>query len=147
MPEPDNIVPPLAVQVTAVFVVFETLALKFVCLLQVNETVLGLTTTPTTGAAATVTVADAFFVASATLVAVTVYVPEFAGAVYVTEFPDTAIVPPVTAQVTAVLLALVTVAVKLPLALAAREAVLGVTEIPTAGVTAVDAGMKTTSTQ
>ncbi len=63
--------------------------------------------TLTTGGAVTVTVADADFVASAELVAVTVYVPAVAGAVY---RPEVDMEPPVADQVTAVLVVPVTVA-------------------------------------
>jgi hypothetical protein len=65
------------------------------------ETDVGDTETTTTGGAVTVTVADADFVASATLVAVTVYVPADEGAVY-SPLEDT--LPPEADQVTAVLL-------------------------------------------
>lgn len=68
------------------------------------------TLTPTGGggAAVTVTVAEAFFVLSAALVAVTVAVPAVAGAV---KSPDEEMVPLLADQVAAVLVAPLTVAV------------------------------------
>lgn len=77
-------VPPVAVHVTAVFVVPLTVALNCCCAPGAMEAALGLTETLTAGGgggAVTVTVAEAFFVVSAALVAVTVAVPAADGAV------------------------------------------------------------------
>ncbi len=67
----------------------------------------GVIDTATTGAAVTVTVAEADLLASATLVAFTVYVPVVLGAV---KSPEVEIEPPVADQVTAVFVLPVTVA-------------------------------------
>jgi len=71
----------------------------------------------TGGVAVTVTVAGAFFVVSAALVAVTVNVPADAGAVY---NPPVVMVPPLAAHVTAVFELPVTVAVNCCVALVCR---------------------------
>jgi hypothetical protein len=102
-PVPE-IVPPVAVHVTPVLLVLLTVAVKVVVPLGKREALLGpmLTLTGAGGPddpAVTVTDAEAFFVVSATLVAVTVYVPAVLGAVYNPE-PDT--VPPLAVQVTEV---------------------------------------------
>lgn len=73
-----------------------------------KETLVGLSETEMTGADVTVTVADADFVPSAALVALTVYVPAVLGAVY---SPELDTVPPVALQVTAVFVVPLTVAV------------------------------------
>lgn len=99
------IVPPVALHVTAVLVVPVTVAVNC-CVRPVRSaTDVGLTVTPT---AVTVTVADADFVGSAALVALTVYVPAVAGAVYK---PELVTVPPVALQVTAVFVVPTTLAV------------------------------------
>jgi hypothetical protein len=69
-PLPD-IVPPLTDHVTAVLLELLTVAAKVVLAPEVSEAVAGLMLTAMTGDAVTVTFADAFFVVSATLVAVT----------------------------------------------------------------------------
>jgi hypothetical protein len=98
-------VPPVADQVTAVFVVPVTVAVNCCVPPVSNEAEVGLIVTAT---AVTVTVAEADLVVSATLVAVTVYVPAVPGAVY---RPLVLTVPPVADQVTAVFVLPVTVAV------------------------------------
>ena len=106
-------VPPVAVHVTEVFDVPVTLAEN--CLVEPFwiEADVGLIVIATDAGAVTVTVADADFVESATLVAFTVYVPAVPGATYVTLFPDPEIAPPDTDQVTAVFELLPTLAVEL----------------------------------
>jgi hypothetical protein len=98
-------VPPVADQVTAVFVVPVTVAVNCCVPPVSNEAEVGLIVTAT---AVTVTVAEADLVVSAALVAVTVYVPAVLGAVY---RPLVLTVPPVADQVTAVFALPVTVAV------------------------------------
>ncbi len=74
--------PPVAVQVTAVFELPVTVAVNCCVPLVCRLAELGLIVIDTTGGVAvTVTVAEAFFVVSAALVAVTVNVPAVAGAV------------------------------------------------------------------
>ena len=70
-PVPE-IVPPLAVQVTAVLLVLLTVAVNVVVAFGASDTLVGLMLTDTGAGAVTVTVADAFLVVSAELVAVTV---------------------------------------------------------------------------
>ena len=82
----------------------------------------------------TVTVADADFVVSATLVAVTVYVPAVAGAVYI---PVLEIVPPVADQVTDVFVLPVTVAVNCWVAPVCTDAEVGLMLTTTGGGGAV----------
>jgi hypothetical protein len=75
-------VPPVAVQVTAVLPVPVTVEMNCWVAPVCNEDDVGVTATAMeTGALVTVTSADAVFVLSATLVAVTVYVPAVVGAV------------------------------------------------------------------
>ena len=69
MPE---IVPPLAVHVTAVLLLLLTVAVNVVVAFGARETLVGLMLTDTGAGAVTVTVAEAFLVVSAALVAVTV---------------------------------------------------------------------------
>jgi hypothetical protein len=70
-PVPE-IVPPLAVHVTAVLLLFDTFAVKVVLALGASEVLVGLMLTATAAVEVTVTVAEPFLVVSATLVAVTV---------------------------------------------------------------------------
>jgi hypothetical protein len=86
-----------------------------------------------TTAVVTVMVALADWAGLAELVAVTVYVPGVAGAVYVIEVPVPVMVPPVVLQVTAVFDAPVTLAVKLSVAPVAKLAVVGVSPTVTTG--------------
>jgi hypothetical protein len=89
--------------------------------------------------AATLTVADALFVVSATLFAVTVYVPAVLGAVY---NPEEETVPPVADQVTEALLLPETVAENCCVVPKAREIEFGLIETETAGwedVTVIEA--------
>ena len=67
-----EIAPPVAVHATAVFEVPVTVAVKVLVVPLFREALVGLMLTATTGAEETVTVADAFFVVSTALVAVTV---------------------------------------------------------------------------
>jgi hypothetical protein len=83
--------PPLAVHVTAVWGVLLTVAVKSCVPAAPTVTVAGEMEIAT---GFTVTVADAFLLGSATLVAVTVYGPPLSGAVYVMVVPDPTIVPP-----------------------------------------------------
>ena len=73
--------PPVAVHVTAVLELPVTVAVKVFVVPAFSEAVVGLMLTDTAAAEVTVTVAEAFFVLSAVLVAVTVYVPAPLGAV------------------------------------------------------------------
>ena len=89
------IVPKAAVQLTALLLalpctVAENCTLPLVCAEVVAGETVTLVTVDVAPAAVTFTVADADFVVSATLVAVTVSVPTFAGAVY---WPADVIVP------------------------------------------------------
>jgi hypothetical protein len=70
-PELDT-VPPVAVHVTAVFELPVTVAVNVFVVLAFSEAVVGLRFTDTAAAEVTVTVAEAFFVLLAALVAVTV---------------------------------------------------------------------------
>jgi hypothetical protein len=102
-------VPPVADQVTAVLLEPVTVAVNCWMPLVEMDGDVGLIDSDTGGGwVVTVRLADADFVRSATLVAVTVKVPAVLGEVYK---PDAVIVPPVADQVTAVLLEPVTVAV------------------------------------
>jgi hypothetical protein len=100
------IVPPVPDHVTAVLVEPVTVAVNCCVAPVCREAEAGVSETAT--GAETVTVADADFVGSATLVALTEYVPAVAGAAY---RPDAETVPPVADQVTEVLLEPVTDAV------------------------------------
>ena len=78
----DETLPPLADQLTAVLLVPVTAAVNCCVPPVTNDAEVGVIEMPTTGGAAlTVTLADADFVLSAALVAVTVKVPAVAGAV------------------------------------------------------------------
>jgi hypothetical protein len=102
-------VPPVAVQVTAVFELPVTVAVNCCVLLVCRLAELGLIVIDTTGGVAvTVTAAEAALVVSAALVAVTVNVPAVAGAVY---NPLAVMVPPVAVHVTPAFELPVTVAV------------------------------------
>jgi hypothetical protein len=90
--------------------------------------VLGLMATTIGAGALTVIVAVADFELSAALVAVTIYVPAVPGAVY---SPEAVIEPPLAAQVTAVLVEPVTVAVNCCVAFVCRIVDTGLTEIAT----------------
>jgi hypothetical protein len=70
-PVPE-IVPPLAVHVTAVLLLLLTFAVKVVLALGASEVLFGVMLTATAAVEVTVTVAVAFLVESAALVAVTV---------------------------------------------------------------------------
>jgi hypothetical protein len=70
-PVPE-IVPPLAVHVTAVLLLLDTFAVNVVFAFGANAVLVGVMLTATAAVEVTVTVADAFLVESATLVAVTV---------------------------------------------------------------------------
>ena len=102
---PVETVPPVADQVTAVLLVPVTVAVNCCVPPVSSEADVGLIPTETS---ATFMVAEADFVGSAALVAVTVNVPTVLGAVY-SPLVETA--PPVADQVTAVLLVPLTVAV------------------------------------
>src|SRR5690349_20986599 len=102
--------PPLAVQVTPVLVVPLTLAVNC-CVPPIGSEadcgeIATLTVVPDPFEV-TVTVAEADFVASATLVALTVYVPAVVGATY---SPVELMAPPLVVQATPVLVVPVTVA-------------------------------------
>jgi hypothetical protein len=121
--------PPVAFHDTAVLAVPVTEAvnccLAAVCrLVLIGERVIP---TPTGGGAATVTRAEADLVASAALVAVTVYVLADSGAVYI---PLALMLPPLAFQVTAVLLVPLTEAVNCLLAPVCRLALVGERAIP-----------------
>ena len=98
LPEPE-IAPAETDQVTAVFDVLLTLAEKLLVPPGAMVAVVGVIKTVTPEVVATVTVADADFVVSATLVAFTVYVPAVLGAVYI---PELEAIPALADQVTAV---------------------------------------------
>lgn len=94
----DEIVPSLAVQVTAVLVVPETVAVNCVCVPYPTVGVRGEIETVTfDDELLTVTDADALTEESAELVAVTVYEPTVIGAVYT---PPWVTVPPLADQTT-----------------------------------------------
>lgn len=100
--------PPVADHVTPVLLVPLTVAVNCWVLLVCTEVELGLIATLITGGAAvTVMLAVPDLVASATLVAMIVYVPALAGAV---KRPEEEIVPPEADHVIAVLLVPLTVA-------------------------------------
>ena len=103
----DETEPPVADQVTAVLLDPVTLAVNCCVPLVAIEAEPGAMETATVCGALTVTVADADFVVSAALIAVTVNVPAVPGAVYK---PAAEIEPPVADQVTAVLVLPLTVA-------------------------------------
>lgn len=94
--------PPLADQVTAVLLEPVTVAVNCCVPPVASEAEPGLTETATVWGAVTVTVAEADWVESATLVAVTVYVPATAGARY---RPLVEMVPDVAVHVTGILAA------------------------------------------
>ena len=98
LPEPE-IAPAETDHVTAVFDVLLTLAEKLVVPPGAIVAEVGVIETVTPDVVATVTVADADFVVSATLVAFTVYVPAVLGAVYI---PELETIPALADQVTAV---------------------------------------------
>src|SRR5579884_17891 len=126
--------PPVAVQITPVLLLFATVAVNVVLAFGASIVVVGLMLTATGGGAVTVTVADAVFVASATLVAVTEYVPADPGAVY---RPELDIVPPEADQVTAVFDVFVTVAVNCCVAPVWIETEDGATDTLTTGAVTV----------
>ena len=104
----EVMVPPVADHVTALFVVPVTVAVNC-CVPPVStEAEVGEMVIETTGVALTVTAAEADLVGSATLVAVTLYVPEVEGAVY---RPLAKTVPPVADQIKALFMVPLTVAV------------------------------------
>ena len=105
-PELDTL-PPVADHVTAVFELPVTVAENCCDASTWIDAAVGLITIEITGGA-TVTVALADLLVSATLVAFTVYVPPAVGAVYK---PKLSILPPLAVHVTAVLVLPVTVAV------------------------------------
>ena len=74
-------VPPVAVHVTAVFELPVTVAVNVFVVPAFSEALVGLMLTDIAAVEVTVTVAEALFVLSAALVAVTVYVPALLGAV------------------------------------------------------------------
>jgi len=90
-----------------------------------SEADVGLIETPMAAGAVTVTVAPANFVVSATLVALTVYVPAVEGAKYVIELPEPEIAPPDTDHVTEAFEELLTVAANATLAPGEMETLLG----------------------
>jgi hypothetical protein len=132
-PVPE-IVPPLAVQVTAMLLVLLTVAVNVAVAFGASDTPVGLIFTEIDAGAETVTLAEAFFDVSAALVAVTVYVPAVPGAVYKPEF-DT--VPPVAVQVTAVFELPVTVALNCFVAPVWIDAEVGLMETTTGGAAVV----------
>jgi len=105
-----EIVPPVAVQLTAVFEAPVTVAVNCLVAPVCTDAVVGEMLTLTTGAAWTVTVALADLVESATEVAVTKKLPALAPAV---NRPAFEIVPPVAVQLTAVFEVPVTAGVEL----------------------------------
>lgn len=123
-------VPPVADQVTVVFVLPVTVAVNCcvppVCI----DAEVGLMLTATTGEVLTVTVAKADLLLSATLTARTVKVPAVSGALYM---PLPEMVPPVDDQVTAVSLVPVTVAVNCCVLPVWSEAELGLMLTETTG--------------
>jgi len=126
-------VPPVAAHVTPVLLVLLTVAVNVVVPLGKREALLGpmLTLTGAGGPddpAVTVTDAEAFFVVSATLVAVTVYVPAVLGAVY---NPELDTVPLLADHVTDMFEVPVIEALNCCVALVFRDALVGLTEIPT----------------
>ena len=106
-PEAET-VPPLALHVTEVFEVPVTEAVNCCVPPACNDAEVGEIVTATTDCAVAVTCAEADFVESAVLVAVTVYVPAVFGAVY---NPEAETVPALALHVTAVFEIPVTVAV------------------------------------
>jgi hypothetical protein len=122
--------------VTAVFVVFVTVAAKVSVPPATTVAVAGATAIATgAGAAVTVTLDELVFVESATLVATTVQAAALGGAVYT---PAAVIVPQegsTILHVTAVFVVFVTVAAKVSVPPAATVAVAGATAIATGAVT------------
>lgn len=125
-------VPPVAVHVTTVLVLPVTVAVNCCVALICRVAAVGLMVTATGGgeASVTVTVEDADFVVSATLVAVTVNVPAELPAVY---RPAELTVPPVAVQLTAVFVLPETVAVNCWVAPVCTLADVGLTVTETAG--------------
>jgi len=133
LPVPE-IVPPLAVHVTAVLLLLLTVAVNVVVALGASDTPVGLMFTETDAGAVTVTLTEAFLVVSAALVAVTVYVAALLGAVYK---PALETVPPVAVHVTAVFELPVTVAVNCFVAPVWIDADVGLIETTTGGAVVV----------
>jgi hypothetical protein len=127
-------VPPVADQVTAVLLEPVTVALNCFVPPGVSEADVGLIEIATAVGTVTVTAADADFVGSAALFAVTVYVPAVLGAVY---RPEVDTLPPVAAQVTAVLLEPLTVAVNCLVPPVVSEAEVGLTDTETGAITVI----------
>jgi hypothetical protein len=125
-------------QVTALLVVLVTVAVKVIVPPAATDGVVGaIDTAMAGGGAVTVTVAVARRVVSAWLVATTLQVPAAAGAVYT---PAWVIVPqevPPTDQVTALLVVLVTVAVKVIVPPAATDGVVGAIDTAIGGAATV----------
>src|SRR5579883_654601 len=115
-------VPPVAVQITAVFAAFVTVAPN--CCVPFGKTIAlaGEMLTPTDCAAVIVIAAEALLVGSSTLVAFAVKEPVVAPAV---KRPAEVMVPPVAVQVTAALVAPVTVAANWRVVPAGTEADVG----------------------
>ena len=133
----EETVPPLADQVTEVLLDPVTVAVNCWMPPVESEAEVGEMLTETTGGAVTATDAEADFVWSAVLVAVTVYVPAVLGAVY---RPVEETVPPLADQVTAVLLEPVMVAVNCRVPPVESEAEVGEMLTETIGaVTVIDA--------
>lgn len=99
MPPEPEIAPAETDHVTAVFDALPTLAEKLVLPPGAIVAEVGVIETVTLDVVATVTVADADFVVSAALVALTVYVPAVLGAVYI---PELETIPALADQVTEV---------------------------------------------
>ncbi|HLK05298.1 MAG TPA: hypothetical protein VKT53_12730 [Candidatus Acidoferrum sp.] len=128
-------VTPFTCHVTAVLVVFVTVAVNCSVLLTCTEGVFGLMATPTGGGAVTVTVAFPVLVVSACEVAVTVTVPPvgtFAGAVY---RPVALIVPMLAAPADGLLICHVTAVFAVPVTVAVNCCVLPVCTLGIGGVT------------
>ena len=125
----ETVPPPLATdQVTAVFVEPVTVAVNCCVAPVVTVALFGVTLTLTAVGAFTVTLALAFLVVSAALVAVTVYVPAVLGAV---NRPLEETDPLLADQVTAVLVEPVTVALNCCVAPVLIVALVGATLMPT----------------
>jgi hypothetical protein len=123
----DDTVPPVALHVTAVLSEPVTVAVNCCVAPGASAAEVGERVTTTPAGAVTVTAAEADFVVSTALVAVTLYVPAVLGAVY---RPVAETVPPVALHVTAPLLEPVTVAVNCCVPFVVSEAEVG--EIATA---------------
>jgi len=130
----EEIVPPVADQVTAVLVEPLTVALNCAVPLVVVVTLVGATLTLAVPGAVMVTVAIAVLLESAMLVAITLAVPAEAGAVY-TPLLDTVPAPLATLQLTAVLLVPLTAAVNCTVLLVVSVVLVGAT--PTLTVSAL----------